>query len=1024
MKRLISLILTFSMLLGILVTGVAFAADKKLPFTDVKDDAWYYSSVKYVYENRIMQGTSSTLFEPELTLSRGMGVTLLYRVDGEPEYTGALVPLFEDVKAGEWYADAVTWAFANNIVKGRTNTEFAPDDDITRAEFAAILSRYAEYADLTLPVKRSGSIADEKEIPEYAREAVKALYEAEVINGREGNIFDPSAQITRAEAAAMIERFVKNAEEKEPEETDPPVTEPEDGFIDIYFFGNSITIQGKLESNFRILGKDKNIRVHDCSDNGWYLRDHVNNLEKWSDFADTIAKEADIIVLQEYGGVYPTVGTDEDLAAIKEGTYGLPSGFCMGTNYVAKLMEILGEDKAYYSYSSSLSFGLMKYDEYEAFDGSICEEQNEALLKIRDIFKEKYNFTHLYVTDLAAFDPEFGFKGRDYTFPDYIHPAPIMGYCASLLLYCEIFGLDPTEQNNGVMTTTNIPSNVEDYDEFMAMVKVAVKEMLDLHHSSEDVDPPATEPEETDPPVTEPEETDPPEADPGEVIDICVFNDEGNGAFSVSKNLSAFETNGSVEIHDYSKYGWCLADYIEWLSENPDVAKRIKEEADIIVLGEFKGGFPTVGEDAEIAAIADHVDTISHIFYKGENVVGQFMEFFGEDKEYYSYSASACGGVMKHDEYVGIGGKLTESQNAALLNIKKILKDKYNITHIFASDVAAFEPELGLSWNFGTYADYTNPLPITGYCTALTVYCSILGKNAVDQNNGALPEGWMEGDSAEEKEAYMLKFKKVVQEIIDVQNGEVPAVPTSGDEPEPPAVERPDDGVIDIYFFGNSITLQGFSAAHFEKFATDKTIKVHDYSSNGASTESHLIWLKKWPDFIDMIAEEADIIVIQEYGSAIPTAYEGGSVVEEFMDLFGRDKEYYVHSGVTVSRYYEYEDENGNFVASRNKQCFNEKKYAEAEFGYKIIYTSDLAAFAPELGLTESDTFPDGIHPSKISGYNAALTLYCTIFGENPSEMNNGNLKDSDIPGTTAEEKDAFMTKLKAVVEELIAIQN
>ena len=122
MKRLVSLILMLTILAGILTTGGVFAAKAKLPFVDVKDDDWYYSSVEYVYENRIMQGTAKALFEPDLTLSRGMGVTLLYRVDGEPEAAGGLPIFFEDVPAGEWYTKAVAWAYANDIVKGRSDT--------------------------------------------------------------------------------------------------------------------------------------------------------------------------------------------------------------------------------------------------------------------------------------------------------------------------------------------------------------------------------------------------------------------------------------------------------------------------------------------------------------------------------------------------------------------------------------------------------------------------------------------------------------------------------------------------------------------------------------------------------------------------------------------------------------------------------------------------------------------------------------------------------------------------------------
>ena len=227
MKKLISIILTTVMLLATVITVNAAS------FTDVKSSDWFYTSVNYVADKGIMQGTSSTKFEPKTNLSRAMGVTLLYRVAGTPSVSGISIP-FTDVKNGQWYTDAVKWAYSKGIVTGKSSTYFHTNGNITRAEFATILNRYSNFMKYTLPVKRSDTVADSGKIPEWAFMAVWNMYRAEIINGRDDGRFDPNAKITRAEAAAMIERFMKapkdgsgnstNTETQPPVQNDPVPT--------------------------------------------------------------------------------------------------------------------------------------------------------------------------------------------------------------------------------------------------------------------------------------------------------------------------------------------------------------------------------------------------------------------------------------------------------------------------------------------------------------------------------------------------------------------------------------------------------------------------------------------------------------------------------------------------------------------------------------------------------------------------------------------------------------------------------
>ena len=113
-----------------------------LPFTDVKSGNWFYDAVKYAYAQGLMTGTSATTFAPNGTMNRAMIVTVLYRLEKSPAVTGA--SKFTDVPAGQWYSDAVAWAAANKIVNGYDETTFGPMNAVTREQMAAILFRYEQ----------------------------------------------------------------------------------------------------------------------------------------------------------------------------------------------------------------------------------------------------------------------------------------------------------------------------------------------------------------------------------------------------------------------------------------------------------------------------------------------------------------------------------------------------------------------------------------------------------------------------------------------------------------------------------------------------------------------------------------------------------------------------------------------------------------------------------------------------------------------------------------------------------------
>lgn len=202
-KRLMATLLTLCMLFSLLPT-TALAADAN-PFTDVKSSDWYYDAVQYVKSEGLMAGTSDTAFSPNTTTTRGMIVTILWRLAGSPEVTGTQ---FADVDDGQYYADAILWASKNGIVSGYGDNAFGPNDPITRQCMATILYRYAEYADYDVSAAADLSeFADKAEIAAYA-EAPLAWASAEgLISGMGDGILAPQGSATRAQVAVILHRF-------------------------------------------------------------------------------------------------------------------------------------------------------------------------------------------------------------------------------------------------------------------------------------------------------------------------------------------------------------------------------------------------------------------------------------------------------------------------------------------------------------------------------------------------------------------------------------------------------------------------------------------------------------------------------------------------------------------------------------------------------------------------------------------------------------------------------------------------
>lgn len=179
-----------------------------LPFDDVNPGDWFYDAVEYAYVNGLMDGVSENEFGPNMTLTRAMVVTILYRYEGSPAVYD--VSPFTDVVEGTWYADAVIWAAANDIVNGTSETTFSPNSPITREQFAAILFRYATYRAYSVSARADLSVfRDADQISAYAVDAMSWTVAEGIITGVTDTTLEPKGNTTRAQAAMILMRFAE-----------------------------------------------------------------------------------------------------------------------------------------------------------------------------------------------------------------------------------------------------------------------------------------------------------------------------------------------------------------------------------------------------------------------------------------------------------------------------------------------------------------------------------------------------------------------------------------------------------------------------------------------------------------------------------------------------------------------------------------------------------------------------------------------------------------------------------------------
>ena len=185
----------------------------RLPFSDVPEDAWYRDGVSYVYRNDLMSGTSATTFSPAMSMTRGMLVTVLYKLAGSEPVSEQEMACFTDI-GGAYYTKAVAWAYSNGIVSGVTSTTFVPNRIVTRQEAIAILYKFC--VDSSMASAQSSAVlndfADLGQVANYARDAFSWAVSNGMVSGSSANgkvYLSPNTSLYRAQAAVLLQQMME-----------------------------------------------------------------------------------------------------------------------------------------------------------------------------------------------------------------------------------------------------------------------------------------------------------------------------------------------------------------------------------------------------------------------------------------------------------------------------------------------------------------------------------------------------------------------------------------------------------------------------------------------------------------------------------------------------------------------------------------------------------------------------------------------------------------------------------------------
>ena len=167
-------------------------------FSDITMSAWYHDAVDRAVTSGLMKGESDTIFAPNKPLTRAMLATILYRVSGDKAQHSHP---FTDVPSGRWFSDAIAWAYESGVVNGTSDGTFSPDDNVTREQAAAMLYRFAGRPTASGDVT---AFSDAAKISGYAVEPLRWAVGEGIINGKSEYTLDPLGTATRAEIAKIM----------------------------------------------------------------------------------------------------------------------------------------------------------------------------------------------------------------------------------------------------------------------------------------------------------------------------------------------------------------------------------------------------------------------------------------------------------------------------------------------------------------------------------------------------------------------------------------------------------------------------------------------------------------------------------------------------------------------------------------------------------------------------------------------------------------------------------------------------
>ncbi len=177
----------------------------KQPFTDVNPGCWYFKSVLDIFGRGLMIGIGGGQFDPDGQVTRGMMVTILFKLSGDD---GVYTNGYSDVHHGSWYENTAAWAASKGVASGVGANSFAPENDLTREQLAVMMHNYAKYEDCA-GKKHKNSLnkySDAGSISAWAKDAMAWAVGAGIMSG-DGTHLNPQGIATRAEVATMIERF-------------------------------------------------------------------------------------------------------------------------------------------------------------------------------------------------------------------------------------------------------------------------------------------------------------------------------------------------------------------------------------------------------------------------------------------------------------------------------------------------------------------------------------------------------------------------------------------------------------------------------------------------------------------------------------------------------------------------------------------------------------------------------------------------------------------------------------------------